>query len=33
MTKVSIVVPVYNEEGNVAELHKEIKRCLRGKPV
>ncbi len=25
MTKVSIVVPVYNEEGNVAELHKEIK--------
>lgn len=25
MTKVSVVVPVYNEEGNVAELHKEIK--------
>ena len=25
MTTVSIVVPVYNEEGNVAELHKEIK--------
>lgn len=25
MTKVSIVVPVYNEEGNVVELHKEIK--------
>ena len=26
MTKVSIVVPVYNEEGNVKELHKEIKQ-------
>lgn len=25
MTKVSIVVPVYNEEGNVAKLHQEIK--------
>ena len=25
MTKVSVVVPVYNEEGNVAELHREIK--------
>lgn len=25
MYKVSIVVPVYNEEGNVRELHKEIK--------
>ena len=25
MTRVSVVVPVYNEEGNVAELHREIK--------
>lgn len=25
MTNISIVVPVYNEEGNVAELHREIK--------
>jgi glycosyltransferase involved in cell wall biosynthesis len=25
MRRVSVVVPVYNEEGNVAELHKEIK--------
>ena len=25
MSGVSVVVPVYNEEGNVAELHKEIK--------
>lgn len=25
MTQVSVVVPVYNEEGNVAELHREIK--------
>lgn len=25
MTSVSVVVPVYNEEGNVAQLHKEIK--------
>ncbi len=25
MTEVSIIVPVFNEEGNVAELHKEIK--------
>ena len=25
MIKVSIVVPVFNEEGNVAELHREIK--------
>ena len=24
MKSVSIVVPVYNEEGNVKELHKEI---------
>ena len=23
--KLSIVVPVYNEEGNIAKLHKEIK--------
>ena len=22
---ISVVVPVYNEEGNVAELHREIK--------
>ncbi len=26
MYKVSVVVPVYNEEGNVKELHEEIKR-------
>lgn len=26
MYKISVVVPVYNEEGNVAELHKEIKQ-------
>lgn len=25
MYKISVVVPVYNEEGNVAELHREIK--------
>jgi len=25
MTSISVVVPVYNEEGNVAELHREIK--------
>ncbi len=25
MFKISVVVPVYNEEGNVAELHREIK--------
>ncbi len=24
MTRISVVVPVYNEEGNVADLHKEI---------
>jgi len=30
MCSVSIVVPVYNEEGNVSELHKEIKDvCLK----
>ena len=29
---ISIVVPVFNEEGNVAELHKEIKEvCEREK--
>lgn len=27
MYKVSVVVPVYNEEGNVGELHEEIKKC------
>lgn len=27
---VSIVVPVFNEEGNVAELHREIKNvCVK----
>ena len=26
MTSISVVVPVYNEEGNVAELHREIKQ-------
>ena len=26
MYKISVVVPVYNEEGNVEELHKEIKK-------
>lgn len=26
MLKVSVIVPVYNEEGNVAELHREIKQ-------
>lgn len=26
MIKLSVVVPVYNEEGNVAELHREIKQ-------
>ena len=26
MYKISIVVPVYNEEGNVKELHREIKK-------
>ena len=32
MYKVSIVVPVYNEEGNVRELHKEIKDvCVKNK--
>lgn len=25
MTEISVVVPLYNEEGNVAELHREIK--------
>ena len=25
MKSISVVVPVYNEEGNVAELHREIK--------
>ena len=25
MYKISVVVPVYNEEGNVRELHREIK--------
>ena len=30
MYRVSIVVPVYNEEGNVAELHREIKEvCMQ----
>lgn len=30
MYRVSIVVPVYNEEGNVAELHREIKEiCVQ----
>lgn len=30
MRKISVVVPVYNEEGNVRELHKEIKEvCER----
>jgi len=29
MYRISVVVPVYNEEGNVAELHKEIKEvCM-----
>lgn len=32
MYRVSIVVPVYNEEGNVAELHREIKEvCDKNK--
>ena len=32
MSKVSIVVPVYNEEGNVEELHKEILDvCIKNK--
>ena len=25
MTEISVVVPLYNEEGNVAELHREIR--------
>lgn len=30
MYRVSVVVPVYNEEGNVAELHREIKEvCVK----
>ena len=30
MYRVSIVVPVFNEEGNVAELHREIKEvCVQ----
>jgi len=28
MTKISIVVPVYNEEGNVANLHQEVKQVM-----
>ena len=26
MTSISVVVPVYNEEGNVSDLHQEIKQ-------
>lgn len=34
MTRVSIVVPIYNEEGNVKELHREIKEvCGREKYI
>lgn len=29
MLKVSVIVPVYNEEGNVAELHREIKQVCK----
>lgn len=30
MKEVSIIIPLYNEEGNVAELHKEIKEvCIK----
>ena len=29
MISISVVVPVYNEEGNVAELHKEILAVCR----
>ncbi len=29
MTKVSVVVPIFNEEGNVAELHREIKEVCK----
>ncbi len=29
MPSISVVVPIYNEEGNVAELHKEIKETCK----
>ena len=28
MYRISVVVPVYNEEGNAAQLHEEIKEVL-----
>lgn len=29
MYRISVVVPIYNEEGNVAELHREIKKVCK----
>ena len=31
MYRISVVVPIYNEEGNVAELHREIKEVCEEK--
>ena len=29
MKKISLIIPAFNEEGNIAELHKQIKESIK----